>query len=144
MITDHEGPSPGEEFRPVLGTPADFPEQSPGRGRFLGYIIIGLFVAVAAAGWGYVVLVGGGNPQVRAQVISFEVLSSDSAEITFSVHKPADRAATCRLRALDTRHAEVGSREIDIPSGRSDLSFRERLRTSALATAVHVQYCDLV
>jgi len=115
-----------------------------GRRGFLGYIIIGLFVAVAAAGWGYVVLAGGGNPQVRAEVVSFDVRSPESAKIVFTVHKPADRAATCRLRALDARHAEVGSREIDIPPGRSDLSFQESLRTSAAAAAVHVQYCDLV
>ncbi len=133
-----------DEARPVLGTPADFKDRPPRRGGLLAYVLIGLIVAVMAGGWGYVMLTARGNPEVRAEVIAFDTSAADSAEITFSVHKPADREATCRLRAVDTNHVEVGSREISVPRGEADVSFRERLRTSAQATAVHVQYCNLV
>lgn len=133
-----------DEARPILGTPADFEQRPPGRRRFVGYVVIGLLVAVMAGGWGYVMLAARGNPEVRAEVIAFDASAADSAEITFSVHKPADREATCRLRAVDTQHVEVGSREISVPRGEADVSFRERLKTGGQATAVHVQYCNLV
>ncbi|MFC0861994.1 DUF4307 domain-containing protein [Sphaerimonospora cavernae] len=130
--------------RPILGTPDEFPPRPPRRGGFATYLVIALIVAVMAGGWGYVMMSASGNPLVKAQVISFDASAADSAEITFTVHKVADRAATCRLRALDTGHMEVGSRMIDVPSGKAELTFRERLRTSAQATAVYVDYCDLV
>jgi hypothetical protein len=133
-----------EVTRPVLGTPADFQDRPPGRLNYVAYIVIGLIVLVMAGGWGYVMLTARGNPEVRSEVIAFDASAADSAEITFSVHKPADREATCRLRAVDTQHVEVGSREIDIPRGKSDISLTERLKISAQATAVHVQYCNLV
>ncbi|GIH25438.1 hypothetical protein Aph01nite_37480 [Acrocarpospora phusangensis] len=137
--------SPEPVTRPVLGTPADFPERPPaGRSRFLVYALIGVVVAVLASGWGYVILSARGNPEVRAEVVAFDASAPDSAAITFLVHKPADREARCLVRALDTHHVEVGTREVAIPRGESDTSFTERVKTSAQATAVHVQYCNLV
>lgn len=130
--------------RPILGTPDDFPSRPQRKGGFLGYLVIALVIAVMAAGWGYVLLLTGGNTQVSAQVISYDASAADSAEITFTVHKPADRAAMCRLRALDEGHLEVGSRVIDVPRGKAELAFTERLRTSARAATVFVDYCDLV
>lgn len=141
MPTEEAG---GRQTGPVLGTPDDYAPRPAGRGRLVPYVVIALIVAVMAGGWGYVMLRANGNPTVAADVITFDASAPDSAEITFTVHKPADRAATCRIQALDTDHLEVGSREIAIPRGRSDLEFTERLRTSAQATAVHVDYCDLV
>ncbi|MEZ0073436.1 DUF4307 domain-containing protein [Planotetraspora sp. GP83] len=138
------GTAGGPGARPILGTPDDFEERPAGPGRFLAYLIIGAIVAIIAGGWGYVMVAARGNPEVRAEVIAFDASAPTSAQITFSVHKPADREATCRLRAVDTQHIEVGSREIDVPRGKSDLAFTERLKTSAQATAVHVQYCNLV
>jgi len=130
--------------RPVLGTPDELSSARRRRGGFLGYLVIALVIAVMAAGWGYVLLLTGGNTRVSTQVISFDASAADSAEITFTVHKPADRAATCRLRALDNQHLEVGSRVIDVPRGKAELAFTERLRTSARAATVFVDYCDLV
>ncbi|WP_169983421.1 MULTISPECIES: DUF4307 domain-containing protein [unclassified Microbispora] len=141
MPTDEAG---GQGTRPVLGTPDDFPPRPARPARLVPYVVMALIVAVIAGGWGYVMLRANGNPSVSADVITFDASAPDSAVITFTVHKPADRAATCRIQALDTKHLEVGSREVDIPKGRSDLEFTERLRTSAQATAVHVDYCDLV
>jgi hypothetical protein len=148
MPSDEAGspPGDGQQPRPVLGTPDDFkPKDRPSGPRsLLAYIVIGIIVAAIAGGWGYVMVAFRGNPVVSAQVIMFDASKPTSAEITFSVHKPADREATCRLRAVDTQHIEVGSREIDVPRGKSDVAFTEHLKTSAQATAVHVQYCNLV
>ncbi|MBX6381429.1 MAG: DUF4307 domain-containing protein [Microbispora sp.] len=141
MPTDEAG---DRGTRPVLGTPDEFAPRPARRGRLVPYVVMALIVAVIAGGWGYVMLRAYGNPSVSADVITFDASAPDSASITFTVHKPADRAAMCRIQALDTHHLEVGSREVDIPKGRSDLEFSERLRTSAQATAVHVDYCDLV
>ncbi|WP_214103712.1 DUF4307 domain-containing protein [Acrocarpospora catenulata] len=137
--------SSGTRPGPVLGTPADFPERPPaGRMRFVAYAVIGLLTAIMAGGWGYVVLTARGNPEVRADVLTFDAGAADSAAITFVVHKPADREARCLVRAIDTHHVEVGTREITVPAGQAEVSFAERVRTSAQATAVHVQYCNLV
>lgn len=141
MPTDEAG---GQGTRPVLGTPDDFAPRPARPARLVPYVVIALIVAVIAGGWGYVMLRANGNPSVSADVITFDASAADSAVITFTVHKPADRAAMCRIQALDTTHLEVGSREVDIPKGRSDLEFTERVRTSSQATAVHVDYCDLV
>ncbi|WP_169948665.1 DUF4307 domain-containing protein [Microbispora sp. H11081] len=141
MPTDEAG---DRVTRPVLGTPDDFPARQARPARLVPYIVMALIVVVIAGGWGFVLLRANGNPSVSADVIAFDASATDSAVITFTVHKPADRAATCRIQALDTKHMEVGSREVAIPKGRSDLEFTERLRTSAQATAVHVDYCDLV
>ncbi|MFF4773916.1 DUF4307 domain-containing protein [Microtetraspora fusca] len=131
---------------PILGTPEDFPERPrlQGRPRILAYVVISVLVAVIAGGWGYVMMAARGNPDVRGDVITYDASASDFAEFTFSVHKPADSEAICRLRAVDAGHTEVGSKEVTLPKGRSDLTLTDRLKTSSQATSVLVQYCDLV
>ncbi|GAA3837974.1 hypothetical protein GCM10022226_70180 [Sphaerisporangium flaviroseum] len=132
---------------PVLGTPESFPER-PGRlgrsGRAIALVIIGIFIAIAMGGWGYVMMTAKGNPDVLTEVIAFEVGGTNSITITFQTHKPADREAVCRLRATDTDHVEVGTRDVVLPRGQADSRLTERLQTSARATSGHVQYCYLV
>ncbi|GLW97628.1 DUF4307 domain-containing protein [Microtetraspora sp. NBRC 16547] len=144
-------PEPGDAHErtgtidaPILGTPDDFPERPQRRRGVLAYVVIGLLVVVMAGGWGYVLMAARGNPEVRADVITYDAGAHDSAAVTFTVHKPADREAICRLRAVDVYHTEVGIKEVTIPSGKSDLTLTEELMTSAQATSVVVQYCDLV
>jgi hypothetical protein len=130
---------------PVLGAPpAERPSRLGRGGRFVVYLLIGAFVAVAAAGWGYVMLAARGNPEAAAQVISFDAGNPAFVTVTFEVYKPADRAAACRMRATDAHHVEVGSREVGIPAGKADVTRTERLETSAQATSGYIQYCYLV
>jgi hypothetical protein len=133
--------------QPGLGPVPDHWER-PGRfgrsARFVVLVAIGLVVAVAMAGWGYVMMSARGNPEALSQVITFQVGGPDSVTITFQVSKPEDRVAVCRLRAMDPRQAEVGARDVTIPKGASAVQLTERLRTSAPAASGHVQYCYLV
>jgi hypothetical protein len=105
------------ENGPVLGTPDDFPDRPERGGRLVVHVVIGVLVAIIAGGWGYVMWsMTGSNTGAVAQVVSFDV-DRAQAEITFTVSKPSDRAAVCRIRATDVDHAEVGSREVRIPAG---------------------------
>ncbi|MFC4587309.1 DUF4307 domain-containing protein [Sphaerisporangium corydalis] len=132
---------------PVLGVPGTFPER-PGRfgrsGRAIIFTVIAIIVVIAMGGWGYVMMSAKGNPDVLTEVIAFEVGGANSITITFQAHKPADRVAVCKLRATDTEHVEVGSRDVTLPRGQADVQLTERLETSARATSGHVQYCYLV
>ncbi|MEV7012446.1 DUF4307 domain-containing protein [Streptosporangium sp. NPDC051022] len=129
---------------PVLGTPDDFPDRPERRGRFVVHVVIAILCAVCAGGWGYVMWASKGNTQVIDQVIAFDASRGDSLQITFEVVKPSDRAAVCRIRAMDVGHAEVGSREVNIPAGEGYVRLTERLETSAQATSGDVHYCYLV
>ncbi|MEU6999556.1 DUF4307 domain-containing protein [Nonomuraea sp. NPDC046570] len=129
---------------PVLGTPDDYPDRPEQRGRLVVHVVIGVLVAIIAGGWGYVMWSATGNVEVVKQVVSFNASRPDTAEITFEIAKPADSAAVCRIRATDSLHVEVGSREVKIPAGEGYTRLKERLDTSAQATSVHIQYCYLV
>lgn len=132
------------ENGPVLGTPDDFPDRPERRGRFVVHVVIGLLVAIVAGGWGYVMWLGTGNVGVAKEVVTFNVKSPSEAEISFNIVKPADRVAVCMIRATDTDHREVGTKEVRIPAGEGITHLKERLATSAEATSVHIQYCNLV
>jgi hypothetical protein len=130
---------------PVLGTPDDFPDRPRRRGRLVVHLVIGVLVAIAAGGWGYVMwsMTGTGG-DAASQVVSFNVDSPREALITFELDKPADRMAVCRITATDVDHTEVGSKEVRIPAGEGSKQLKERLDTSAQATSVAIQYCNLV
>ena len=133
------------ENRPVLGTPDDFPDRPQRGGRLVVHVVIGVLVAIIAGGWGYVMWsMTGASTGATAQVVSFAADRPDEAEITFMVSKPDDRAAVCRIRATDVNHTEVGTREVRIAAGEGSKQVKERLDTSAQATSVHIQYCNLV
>ncbi len=137
----------GWPHRPVLGTPDDLPDRPDTperRGRFVVHLVIGALVAIAAGGWGYVMWAAKGDTQVIDQVITFDASRPEQVEITFEIHKAAEEAAICRLRATDAEHIEVGTKEVQIPAGDAHVVRTERLDTSAQATSVHVHYCHLV
>ncbi|MFC4058395.1 DUF4307 domain-containing protein [Planomonospora corallina] len=129
---------------PVLGTPGDFPDRPERRGRFVVHVVIAILCAVTAGGWGYVMWAAKGETEVINQVIAFDVDQGGHAEITFEVVKPAERAAVCRLQAMDVNHAQVGTREVEIPAGEGYVRLTERLQLSAPATSADVEYCYLV
>ncbi|MEV0591645.1 DUF4307 domain-containing protein [Nonomuraea cavernae] len=133
------------ENGPVLGTPDDYPDRPKRGGRLVVHVVIGVLVAIIAGGWGYVMWsMTGSSTGAGSQVVTFTVEGPNQAEITFDVSKPTERAAVCRIRALDVNHAEVGSKEVKIPAGEGTERLKERVSTSVRATSVHIQYCNLV
>lgn len=133
------------ENGPVLGTPDDFPDRPKRGGRLVVHLVIGVLVAIVAGGWGYVMWsMTGSSTGAKPQVITFNANMPNQVEITFEVSKPDDRTAVCRIRATDVNHAEVGSKEVRIPPGEGSKQLKERLDTTAQATSVHIQYCNLV
>ncbi|WP_113704808.1 DUF4307 domain-containing protein [Nonomuraea lactucae] len=129
---------------PVLGTPDDYPDRPKQGGRLVVHVVIGLLVAIIAGGWGYVMWsMTGSGTGVTAQVVSFTV-APDHAQIVFTVQKPDDRGAVCRVRALDVSHTEVGAKDVRIAPDAGGGQIKERLATSVEAASVHIQYCNLV
>jgi hypothetical protein len=132
---------------PVLGRPEDFPQlqgRDRGPGRFLAYLVIGAIVLAMTVGWGFVIMLSRGAPDVRGQVISFTTDDPGSLTMTIQVTKPAGRTAVCRLRAVDTDGAEVGSREIEVTGRNETVTRTERVQTSARAWNGQIQHCYLV
>lgn len=132
------------ENGPVLGTPDDYPDRPTRGGRLVVHVVIGLLVAIIAGGWGFVMWsMTGSGTGATAQVVSFSV-APGQAEVVFEVAKPDDRAAVCRVRALDMTHGEVGAKDVRIAAGAGSKRLKERLTTSGEAASVHIQYCNLV
>ncbi len=82
------------------------------------------------------------NQPVRWRDIGFSVTSPTEADATFDVFLYTDAGATCRVRALNSRHAEVGA--VDVSVDRAD-GPEQRLTVpvatvETAATAV-VSYC---
>lgn len=105
------------------------------------HAIIGVVVAVAAAGWAYVMANVGQTPGIVAQTVAFRVIDDHAVEIDYSVTKPTDREVRCVLRALDVNFAEVARVEITVLGGTAHVAREQLLRTSARATSAQVMDC---
>jgi uncharacterized protein DUF4307 len=130
-------PRPSET---TVAAPSD-PPRRRGFGLRLGYVIIGVVVAVAAFGWAYVMANVGQTPGIVAQTVAFRVIDDRTVEIDYTVTKPTDRTVRCDLRAVDVNFAEVARVEITVPSGTAHVTGDERLWTSARATSAQVTDC---
>lgn len=82
--------------------------------------------------------------RVSWQTRSYEVVDATSVRVEFTVHRPSDRAVTCRLKAMNERFGTVGSMDLDIPSGPQTTLIREgTIRTTAAAVTGLVDRCEL-
>ncbi|RJL33330.1 DUF4307 domain-containing protein [Bailinhaonella thermotolerans] len=111
--------------------------------RAVVYTVLAVFAAACAFGWGYVMWTSTGKTEVYDQLIAFDLGPGNQVTVVFEVTKPADRAAACRLRAQDTTHAEVGTREVEIPAGKSTYRMTERVLTTVPPATGHVDHCYL-
>lgn len=80
-----------------------------------------------------------GSPQVRSEVVSFEVLSSSEVSARVDVRLDGDdvKAPTCRLRALAADKTAVGEIAFTPTNGNNDVV----IRTEREATAVEKLGC---
>lgn len=129
-----------------MSTPAPAPartDEGPRRGR-LGYVVIGLVVAVCAAGWAVVVANAGQTPGIVKQTISYKVRSDSAVEVRWEVAKPRNKQVVCVVDAVDGNFAPVAELKVTVPAGRSRLERTDVLRTTRRANAARVKDCRTV
>jgi uncharacterized protein DUF4307 len=110
------------------------------RGR-LGYLVIGVVVAICSIGWAYVVANAGQTPGIAYQTITFQVQSDSAVEIRWSVAKPAGDQVRCVVDAVDRNFVPVAEIEVTVPAGRSRMERTDVLPTVRRATAARVKEC---
>jgi uncharacterized protein DUF4307 len=110
------------------------------RRNWVAYAVIGVFVAVCAAGWAIIMVHTDGNPGISPQVVSWQV-SDRSVRVHYSIAKSKGDDVRCTIVAYDTDHAIVGRVVVSVPSGKSDVDSHQEVPTSTRATAVDVQEC---
>ncbi|MEO3782495.1 DUF4307 domain-containing protein [Actinocorallia sp. B10E7] len=127
------------------GEPA--PEQPKKRsaGTWIGYGVIGLFVAVCMVGWAIVMGNAGdsrsGIHGISGRTITFVVQGESSVQMTFQILKPADARVTCTARAQAVDGLVVGQQEVVAEPGKSTSTQMIYLPTSGKATMAELRDC---
>ncbi len=104
--------------------------------RLVAGVLAGALLVSAAGFLGWTVLFHG-DPEVRSQVTTFEVVSDHEARAGFQVvreHRTTE--ATCRLQAIAADHAVVGELTVPVVEGPEDQTLGLTIRTERRATSV--------
>ncbi len=113
---------------------------SPARRRGL----IGLVVVVAVAGLAWLVwaAIGQSSPEVRSELVSFDVVDEHTATAVLSVNRAgSDVRANCFVRAVAEDHATVGELTQVVDSGPREQRVTVTIRTERRATTVERLGC---
>jgi hypothetical protein len=110
-----------------------------GKGLRVAFVVF-LVLLVAGTVW---IGLDQANPGVRADIPRYEVTSDTTVQVDIEVAKDRGREATCVLRSLGSDGAEVGRKEIRLPSGLGDGTITEELRTTERANTVTLADCHL-
>jgi Domain of unknown function (DUF4307) len=110
------------------------------RRNWVAYTVIGVFVAICAAGWAIIMAHTDGNPSVSPEIVSWQA-ADRSVRVHYDIAKPKGDNVRCTLIAYDTAHAEVGRTEVTVPPGTGSVDRHQELSTSSRATAVDLQEC---
>lgn len=78
---------------------------------------------------------------VASQLLSFNVTSSTSVDVTWEMSRPADTPTYCAIRAQDDARTDVGYAIVTIPSGESHIGFTYTLTTESQAVVAEVLGC---
>ena len=113
------------------------------RGRLVA--VVGAAVAaVAFLGWLAWSTWSYSTPEIRSELVSYEVTGEHEAVARVDVHlKDPTIVATCVLRALAMDHTVVGERTFEVP-GRGEQgseTLAVTLRTERRATSVELEGC---
>ena len=109
----------------------------PGRtNRLVAGVLVGALIAGAGGFLGWTVLFHG-DPAVRSQLLTYDVLSEHDAQALFQVVRE-DRTteAVCRLQALAEDHAVVGELTLPVTDGPADQTLPVSIRTERRATSI--------
>ncbi|MEZ0164618.1 DUF4307 domain-containing protein [Kineococcus sp. LSe6-4] len=107
-------------------------------------------LAAAAVGGALVLAYGGWLAVAQSQgpsytEISHRVIDDRTAQIRFSVTRPAGTQVRCQVHALDSSSSEVGLVQVDVPAS-EETSVQEsvQVRTTSRAVTVGVESCSAV
>ena len=109
----------------------------PGRtNRLVAGVLVAALVGGAGGFLGWTVLFHG-DPAVRSQLLTYDVLSEHDAEALFQVVRE-DRTteAVCRFQALAEDHAVVGEVTLPVTDGPEDQTLQVSIRTERRATSI--------
>lgn len=108
------------------------------RRLLLGGAAVAVLALVGFLGW----VAWHQGRQVSWQEVTFDATDPDRAGLTFQVTRPADRAVTCTVTALNRRHAVVGRQDVVVPPGGDrTVQLSARVRTAEPAVAAQVDRC---
>lgn len=114
------------------------PRPAPGTTRWWIIGVLGIGLVVAYIVWYAVSSTVGA---VRPQVTAYDVTSDSSITVSYRLVKPADRAVTCVVTALDTTKGRVGTVTDEIPAGSAREERTVRIRTTQRAVTGVVDSC---
>ena len=135
------------ETRATPGVQPVFPpgrygrRRSPRRPRRWLTALIALLVVLTAAAISVRLYRQYGQPDYQPTVRRYFELSDSGISIEFEVRKPADREATCRVRARASSGEQVGFAYVDAPKG-DRVVVTYRLATSKRPLVADVIRCD--
>ncbi len=109
----------------------------PGRtNRLVAGVLVGALLVSAAGFLSWTVLFHG-DPEVRSQLTTFDVVSDHEAQALFQVvRQNRTTEAVCRLQALGEDHAVVGEVTLPVTDGPEDQTLPVTIRTERRATSV--------
>ena len=109
----------------------------PGRtNRLVAGVLVGALLVSAAGFLSWTVLFHG-DPEVRSQLTTFEVVSEHETEALLQVvRQNRTTEAVCRLQALAEDHAVVGEITLPVTDGPEDQTLPASIRTERRATSV--------
>lgn len=100
---------------------------------------LAIILAVAVAAW-----FAWGKPNIRGKDVGYVVVSPELITITFDVAKAKDSTVECRLDALNSSYAQVGTRNVIIgPGEKFEQRFTVDINTTETAVTATVIDCKL-
>ena len=118
------------------------PRPAPGTTRWWVVGTIGILSAVGVIVWWGIASSTG---SVRPEVTGYDVESSAQIIVEYDLHRPEGVAVVCRVSALDSSKARVGTVEDAVPaSGPTSVHRAVAVRTSVRAVTGVVDSCTRV
>ena len=106
------------------------------------WVGIALITAIVGVGWITWAGLYHSNPEIRVQLISFNVDSDRAVSVRYSVDRnSADAISICTVIARDFYKDIVGQIDVEIPSGKEKVELVSVVPTRSLAVNADVSTC---
>lgn len=130
-----------EEVVLAPSSPAGAYGQITPKGNKLAVVLgtLAIVLAIGVAAW-----FAWGTPTIRGKDVGYKVQSSEMITITFDVAKPKDLTVECRLDALNTNYAQVGTVNVTVgPADKFEQRFSVDINTTERAVTATVHDCQV-